>query len=97
MREDTCKLDVDGDGQCEYHGGFGGLAFLHQVGKRFSQLLETDLSKEIAICHLPLQRAFGSTSILMRGSGADPMTMFHLPSQAAARHSVRLPQRIHVF
>lgn len=53
MIEDTCKLDVDGDGQCEYHGGFGGLGFLHQIGKRFSQLLETDLSKEMLFVTCP--------------------------------------------
>jgi hypothetical protein len=90
MTEATGRLDVDGQGRCEYHGDFAGLAFLHQIGKRCSQLLHPDSNKAKGFSHLPLSQAFASESSSMCVSMPDSKTMFQLPSRAMAEYLTKI-------
>ncbi|KAF4611356.1 hypothetical protein G7Y89_g15657 [Cudoniella acicularis] len=92
MTEATGRLDVDGQGRCEYHGDFAGLAFLHQIGERCSQLLQVNSSaKPGAFSHLPLRQAFASVGLSSIGSSRlDSKTMFQLPSRAEAQRLAKI-------
>lgn len=88
--EATGRLDVDGQGRCEYHGDFAGLAFLSQIGERCSQLLHANTPKPEAFPHLPLRQAFASESFSLRGSRPDSKTMFQLPSRTTAQRLTQI-------
>ena len=81
----TGRLDVDGQGRCEYHGDFAGLAFLEQIGERCSQLLYANSSKPGAFPRLSLRRVFASENFSSRSSRPDPTTLFQLPLRTTAQ------------
>jgi hypothetical protein len=90
MIEATGRLDIDGQGHCEYHGDFAGLAFLHQIGERCSQLMDANFEKKEVFSHLPLRQVFASKRLSLRGSIVDSTSMFHLPSRATAQHLTKV-------
>ena len=90
MVEAAGRLEIDEKGHCEYHGDFAGLAFLHQIDERCSQLLEADLEKKEAFSHSPLRQAFGSKRFSLHGPRADFTSIFHLPSRATTQYLAKV-------
>jgi hypothetical protein len=66
MIEATGRLDIDGRGGCDYYGDFAGLAFLDQISRRCTQLLNPNLESEISSQLFP-PRAF---TLLSSGLGS---------------------------
>ncbi|KAF8861656.1 hypothetical protein BDZ45DRAFT_250787 [Acephala macrosclerotiorum] len=85
MIEAAGRLSIDEEGHYQYHGDFAGLAFLHQIDERCSQLLGVNHPKREPFSKTPLQQAFGSAIPSYRPN-ADPMIMFSLPPKLAAQH-----------
>jgi hypothetical protein len=85
MIEATGRLHIDGQGHCEYHGDFAGLAFLRQIGKRCSQLLDEDFERKEVFSPLPIGQALTFPRFSLNGPRADSTSVFHLPPLATAQ------------
>ncbi|KAE8444750.1 hypothetical protein EG329_014310 [Mollisiaceae sp. DMI_Dod_QoI] len=85
MIEAVGRLSVDEEGHCQYHGDFAGIAFLHQIDERCSQLLGVNRPIREPFYKNPLQQAFGSANVSLYRPRADPRIMFNLPPKATAQ------------
>jgi len=85
MVEATEKVFIDSQGHCQYHGDFAGLAFLHQIGERCSQLLCSNSASPQRIFHLPFRQAFASENISSPSTRLDSRYLCPLPPKATAQ------------
>jgi len=90
MVEATERLYIDGQGHCQYHGDFAGLAFLHQIGERCSQLLCSSSASSQTFSHLPLRQAFASENISSRSIRLDSRNLCPLPPRATAQRLTKI-------
>lgn len=89
MIEMTGRLDIDDKGRCEYHSDFAGLAFLHRISERCSQLLNWgQMSKDTQ--QLFPRQIFTSAKMSPGVLSPGRLEVCLLPPKSIARHLTRV-------